>query len=68
MKYPEEYLGNGVYVSYDGFEILLRTPRPSRARETQSGDDYIYMSTAVLHEFEKFLLKIINDNKAATEE
>lgn len=26
----EEYLGDGVYVSYDGFAILLRAPREHR--------------------------------------
>lgn len=28
MTDREEYLGDGVYVSFDGFAITLRAPRP----------------------------------------
>ena len=27
MKYPEDYLGDGLYASFDGFQIILRAPR-----------------------------------------
>ena len=36
----EEYLGDGLYVSFDGFQILLRAPRPE-------GDHYIALEPVV---------------------
>lgn len=44
----ETYLGDGVYASYDGFMIKLRTPRRDEDRE-------IYFEPKVPAEFERFV-------------
>jgi hypothetical protein len=42
MKQPgEEYLGDGVFASFDGYQIKLRTPR-------QYGDHIVYLDQRTL--------------------
>lgn len=40
----EEYLGDGLYASFDGEQICLRAPR-------EGGDHYIYMEPSILRTF-----------------
>ncbi len=44
----ETYLGDGLYVSFDGFQIRLRAPR-------DGGDHEVYLDAAVLQAFLEFL-------------
>lgn len=44
----ETYLGDGLYVRFDGFSFILRAPR---AR----GNHYVAMEPSVLLEFEQFV-------------
>ena len=37
---PEQYLGDGLYVSFDGFQVRLRAPRAS-------GDDFVFLEPLV---------------------
>lgn len=40
MDQAERYLGDGLYASYDGFQICLRTPR-------LDGDHEVYLEPSV---------------------
>ena len=40
MSYKEEYLGDGVYVCFDGYQLCLRAPR-------EGGDHFVYLEPAV---------------------
>lgn len=40
----EEYLGDGLYISYDGWQFRLRAPR-------ENGDHVVYLDPMVLREF-----------------
>ena len=44
----EVYLGDGLYASYDGWQIKLRAPR-------EDGDHEVFLEPAVLREFERFV-------------
>lgn len=44
----ETYLGDGLYASFDGYQITLRAPR-------EGGDHYVALEPSVLREFERFL-------------
>ena len=44
----ETYLGDGLYVSFDGFQIRLRAPR-------DGGEHEVYLDAAVLQAFLEFL-------------
>lgn len=47
----EEYLGDGLYASYDGFHVLLRVAgRPNR--------DVVGLEPEVLDSFEKYVAKL----------
>jgi hypothetical protein len=46
----EEYLGDGLYASYDGFSIWLRAPR-------SSGDHYVALEPLVFREFIEYAKK-----------
>lgn len=52
---PETYLGDGLYMSYDGWQVCLRAPR-------SDGDHVVYLEPAVLQAFLNKLTqrKIIN--------
>lgn len=38
----ETYLGDGVYASFDGYQICLRAPR-------EHGDDKVYLEPSLFH-------------------
>jgi hypothetical protein len=49
MKQPDEtYLGEGLYVSFDGFQFCLRAPR-------KDGDDVIYLDPTVTLAFNAYV-------------
>jgi hypothetical protein len=43
----ESYLGDGLYASFDGSQIILRAPR-------MEGDHYVGLEPAVMRELLKF--------------
>jgi hypothetical protein len=47
----ETYLGDGLYISWDGWQIQLRAPR-------EDGDHFVYLEPAVQAEFVKFIESI----------
>jgi hypothetical protein len=47
----EEYLGDGLYVSYDGFQIYLRAPRIG-------GDHFVAIEPLVFQELLNYVKKI----------
>ena len=47
-KFKEEYLGDGLYASFDGFTVWLRAPRSPE-------DHYVGLEPLVLSEFLRFL-------------
>ena len=48
---PEKYLGDGLYASFDGFQIRLRAPR-------EHGDDMVFLDGETLSAFEKYIEEI----------
>lgn len=44
----EQHIGDGLYVSFDGFQFKLRAPR-------EHGDHEVYLEPSVLIEFEKYV-------------
>lgn len=44
----ETYLGDGLYVSFDGWQICLRAPR-------ENGDHTVFLEPPVLAAFEAFV-------------
>jgi hypothetical protein len=46
----EEYLGDGLYVSFDGFGFTLRAPR-----ETE--DHWVYLEPNMFDDFARFVAK-----------
>lgn len=55
----ETYLGDGLYASFDGFQIALRAPRPE-------GDHIVYLAPVVLTAFERFTKQTIRKETNAT--
>lgn len=56
MKQPnEEYIGDGVFVSFDGYQIWLRTPR-------EGGDHVIALEPMVL----EYLFEYVDKLKKVT--
>ena len=47
----EIYLGDGLYASYDGYQICLRAPRGGH-------DHYVYLDALTLAAFEVFVKKV----------
>lgn len=43
----EEYLGDGLYVEFDGFQFCLRAPR-------LGGDDRVYLDPYTLAQFDAY--------------
>jgi hypothetical protein len=54
----ETYLGDGLYVSFDGWQVKLRAPR-------SDGDHEVYLDAPVLEAFLQFLDTL--PNKGVTE-
>jgi len=48
----EMYLGDGLYASYDGWQIKLRAPR-------DEGDHVVYMDFSVYKAFREFAEKVV---------
>ena len=44
----EEYLGDGLYASFDGFQFCLRAPR-------SEGDSLVYLEPDVVVAFERYV-------------
>lgn len=44
----ETYLGDGLYASFDGWQITLRAPR-------EGGDHYVALEPQVLEAFERYV-------------
>lgn len=53
----ETYLGDGLYASFDGFQMCLRAPR-------EGGDHVVYLEIPVLEAFEHYVERL----KAEAEE
>jgi hypothetical protein len=49
----ERYLGDGLYASWDGFQVKLRAPR-------DGGDHEIYLEPGVFNEFVLFIEDTFN--------
>lgn len=47
----ETYLGDGLYASFDGWQIQLRAPRPD-------GDDLIYLEPTVIVALAAFMKSV----------
>jgi hypothetical protein len=47
----EEYLGDGLYASFDGFQFCLRAP------DTMDGDRVVYLEHDVVVAFERYVKK-----------
>lgn len=48
MPEREEYLGDGLYVSFDGFQVVLRAPR-------MEGDHIVYLNPEIYAALRKWL-------------
>jgi hypothetical protein len=48
MSEREEYLGDGLYASFDGYQIRLRAPREGRDHE-------VFLDASTLAAFREFL-------------
>lgn len=49
MKQEDEtYLGDGLYASFDGYQICLRAPQTT-------GDACVYLEPSVLHSFMQYV-------------
>lgn len=48
----ETYLGDGLYASFDGYQIMLRAPR-------ENGDHFVALEPSVYAAFCKFADKVI---------
>jgi hypothetical protein len=51
----EEYLGDGLYVSFDGYQFNLRAPRIG-------GDHWVSLEPSVLQAFNRFVQRIKEQN------
>jgi hypothetical protein len=54
----EEHLGDGLYVSFDGWQFCLRAPR-------ENGDHVVYLEPYVLKQFNEFVKRATNSEEAA---
>ena len=50
----ETYLGDGLYASYDGYQIVLRAPR-------ENGDHYVALEPAVLEIFTEWVDRVLGE-------
>ncbi|WP_426436071.1 hypothetical protein [Bradyrhizobium genosp. P] len=48
----EQYLGDGVYASFDGYQIQLRAPR-------EDGDSIVYLDSEVQAALVEFIERIV---------
>jgi hypothetical protein len=52
MMMKEVYLGDGLYASYDGWQIKLRAP------DERGGDREVFLEPDVIARFEKYLAEL----------
>lgn len=52
----EEYLGDGLYASFDGWQFTLRAPR-------EHGDHFVCLDRHVLVAFEEFVRRALDEAK-----
>ena len=48
---PEEYLSDGLYASFDGFQVKLRAPR-------EHGNDVVYLDGETMRVFWEYVLRV----------
>ena len=51
MSDKETYLGDGLYASFDGYQIKLRAPR-------SGGDSEVFLEPTTLVAFERYVQKL----------
>lgn len=54
----EQYLGDGLYASFDGYQVCLRAPRAH-------GDDYVYLEPSTLQAFIDFVNRLKDSSHAS---
>jgi hypothetical protein len=54
MSLREEYLGDGLYASFDGWQFRLRAPR-------EEGDHIVFLDPSVLAAFERYVKQVLAD-------
>ena len=59
-KREEEYIGDGIYASFDGYYIWLRAAR-------EGGSHVIALEPYVLKELKKYALKVWKDTAVETD-
>jgi hypothetical protein len=52
----EVYLGDGLYVLWDGYGVKLRAPR-------EHGDHWVYLEPDILYAFEQFIRNVKEEVK-----
>lgn len=57
----EEYLGDGLYMSFDGWQFCLRAPR-------ENGDHVVYLEPYVLKQFNEFAKRALSPCPQGTED
>ncbi len=53
---PKEYIGDGVYVEFDGYNVILRTDRDDI-------EHWIMLEPSVLHSLNSFWQHVHDNNK-----
>lgn len=56
-KFFERYLGDGLYVHYDGYQIILTAPR-------ENGDHVVALEPEVLRAFQCYITYLYDEIKA----
>ena len=56
----ETYLGDGLYVSFDGFAFILRAPR-------ENGDHYVILELSMIDGLNEFVKTVINFPRASAD-
>jgi hypothetical protein len=56
----EEYIGDGLYVSFDGWEFCLRAPR-------ENGDHVVYLEPQAVRYFNDFVQRATAPRRTAQE-
>lgn len=59
MNESEQYLGDGLYASFDGFMVTLRAPR-------EHGDHFVALEPEVLAKFMGFVATLPGNEGVAT--
>ena len=55
----EEYLGDGLYVSFDGWQFCLRAPR-------ENGDHIVYLESYAVKQFNEYVQRATAPRKTAS--